>query len=93
MTARAFQSGHIVSTPGALEALRKAGQTPLEFLTRHMKADWGDMTEDDKRANGEAVRRGDERIFSAYPLKTGGKIWIITEADRSSTTILLPDEY
>ena len=61
-------------------------------LCRHLSGDWGDLCEDDKALNDEAVRVGDERILSAYE-KDGKKIWIITESDRSTTTILFPDEY
>lgn len=61
-------------------------------LCRHLSGDWGDLCEDDKALNDEAVRVGDERILSAYE-KDGRKIWIITESDRSTTTILFPDEY
>lgn len=67
-----------------------------EFLhrsvDRHLSGDWGDLCEDDKALNDEAVCHGDERILSAYE-KDGRKIWIITESDRSTTTILFPDEY
>ena len=61
-------------------------------LHRHLSGDWGDLCEDDKALNDEAVRVGDERVLSAYE-KDGEKIWIITESDRSTTTILFPDEY
>ena len=93
MTTDTFQLGQLVSTPGALQVLEVAGQAPSEFLGRHIQCDWGEMSDEDKSANDQAVRLGDERIFSAYAVKTGEKIWIITEADRSSTTILLPEEY
>lgn len=87
-----FPLGQIVATPGALDALEKAGQTPLEFLTRHVHGDWGDVCEVDAEANQQALQDG-SRILSAYHLKTGVKLWIITEADRSSTVCLLPEEY
>jgi hypothetical protein len=87
-----FKLGQIVATPAALEELGKAGQAPWEFLARHAQGDWGDMDAEDRRLNDEAVKAG-ERILSAYTLKTGVRVWIITEADRSSTCILLPDEY
>lgn len=94
MEARAalFQLGTIVATPGALEALADAGQHPAEFLSRHMSGDWGELCREDKRTNGEALRHG-LRILSAYRTRKGVKLWVITEADRSSTCILLPDEY
>ncbi len=87
-----FFLGQIVATPGAIEALEKANQHPLAFLYRHRHGDWGDLGEEDKQEN-EFSLLNDLRILSAYTLKTGVHIWIITEADRSSTTILLPSEY
>ncbi len=87
-----FPLGEVVATPGALEALKEAQQQPKAFLDRHVTGDWGDLDEDDKRENEYSVSRH-LRILSAYRLATGVKIWIITEADRSATTILLPDEY
>jgi hypothetical protein len=87
-----FKLGQIVATPAALEALGKASQAPWEFLARHAQGDWGDLDAEDRRLNDEAVNAG-ERILSAYLLKSGVRIWIITEADRSSTCLLLPDEY
>ena len=88
-----FPLGAVVATPGALEALENAGHTPADFLSRHVAGDWGELeSEEDKRLNDQAVAGG-ERILSAYRTKAGEKIWIITEADRSATTILLPSEY
>ena len=90
-TAR-FPLGRTVATPGALEALARAGETPLPYLVRHSAGDWGDLDRDDKTENESAVKAG-LRIFSAYLLTDGTRIWVITEADRSATTILLPEEY
>jgi hypothetical protein len=90
--AGSFKLGQIVSTPGALNALTEANQTPLEFLARHAAKDWGDVSEEDAHENDLSVRES-FRVLSAYRLRTGGKIWIITEADRSSTCILTPEEY
>jgi hypothetical protein len=87
-----FQLGRMVATPGALEALQEAGQNAMEFITKHQSGDWGDLCEEDKRENEFSVDR-ELRIFSAYHLKDETKIWIITEADRSATTVLLPSEY
>lgn len=87
-----FPLGAVVATPGALEALETAGHSPTEFLSRHVAGDWGEVGSEDGRLNDEAVASG-ERILSAYRTKAGEKIWIITEADRSATTILLPSEY
>jgi hypothetical protein len=82
----------MVATPGALKALAEAEETPLEFLIRHMNGDWGEVCPEDWAENDLSVREG-YRLLSAYTLKTDVKIWIITEADRSVTTILLPEEY
>lgn len=87
-----FALGDLVATPGALQALNQAGQSPRDFLRRHLLCDWGDLSDEDKAANDNALEYG-ERILSSYVLSTGSKIWIITEADRSSTCILLPEEY
>ena len=87
-----FPLGKIVSTPGALEALNDSGQTPFEFLSRHLAGDWGVVDDEDKQANDDALIHG-ERLLSAYLTSKGIKIWVITEADRSSTCLLLPEEY
>lgn len=87
-----FSLGHLVSTPGALRALTEAGNSPQEFLDRHVRGDWGDLSKEDRRENDSSLT-SDLRILSAYQLRNGTKIWIITEADRSSTCILLPEEY
>lgn len=65
----------------------------LTALARHARGDWGDLCEVDKKANDDAAANGDGRLFSSYKTKRGTKFWVITEADRSLTTILLPDEY
>lgn len=87
-----FPLGQVVATPGALEALEEASQTVFEFLQRHQTGDWGTVPEEDKVENDFSVTRY-LRILSAYELNTGVKIWLITEADRSVTTFLLPAEY
>ncbi len=87
-----FAVGQVVATPGALEALQEAGHQPLEFLTRHVQGDWGDLGDDDKKANDQALVTG-ARLLSAYDLRNSDRIWILTEADRSATTLLLPSEY
>ncbi len=84
--------GRMVSTPGALRALKQAEQIPAMFLLRHVTGDWGEVDDEDWAANNLDVV-GDGRLLSAYTLSTGVKIWIITEWDRSVTTILLPSEY
>jgi hypothetical protein len=88
-----FSLGRLVATPGALAALEKAGQTPLEFLARHVRGDWGELTADDRKENQLSLERG-FRLLSSYRTNAGDtKLWVITEADRSVTTILLPEEY
>lgn len=87
-----FPLGQIVATPGALAALETAGQDACEFLRRHACGDWGTVSEDDRKENDFSVTRS-LRILSAYQLTTSERLWVITEADRSSTTLLLPSEY
>jgi hypothetical protein len=87
-----FQLGSLVATPGALQALEQAGQSPMEFLQRHAAGDWGEVDAHDKTENEYSLQHG-FRLLSAYRLADGTKIWIITEADRSATTLLLPEEY
>ena len=93
-----FDLGPIVSTPGALEALEKNGSDGLKYLARHAKGDWGDLCDDDKAANDDALKTG-ARILSAYHLPDETKLWIITDAEideqhhRQATTFLLPEEY
>lgn len=87
-----FDLGILVATPGAIEARDKAEDSFGLLLARHSRGDWGDLNDEDKQANEQALKSG-ARILSAYKLKDGTKVWIITEADRSATTILLPEEY
>lgn len=87
-----FDLGMIVATPGALLALHSAGQNPASVLQRHVSGDWGELDADDKRANEAALRNG-ERILSRYTTPQGIALYVITEADRSYTTILRTDEY
>lgn len=87
-----FKLGQLLITPGALETLQASGQSPWVFLARHMIGDYGELCDEDKRLNDEAVQDG-SRILSSYTASTGAKLWVITEADRSATTILLPVEY
>lgn len=84
--------GQVLATPGALEALESNEQQVMELLQRHVALDPGELDQEDQQTNFDAVENGG-RIFSSYLLKDGTKIWIITEADRSATTLLLPDEY
>jgi len=87
-----FSLGQIVATPGALAALQDSRETPATFLRRHRTGDWGQLDDHDRAENEHSVELG-FRILSAYALSDGTRIWIITEADRSSTCILLPEEY
>ena len=92
-----FSLGRIVATPGALEALRNAGQEAGEFLARHVTGDWGDLDSEDCQANDAALIDG-SRLLSAYQTRKGEKIWIITEATnevglRYLTTLLKPEDY
>jgi hypothetical protein len=87
-----FSLGRVVATPAALAAIGGGGQEPAEFLSRHAAGHWGDVSQEDAAANDRALREV-ERILSACTLRDGTRIWIITEADRSSTCILLPEEY
>lgn len=87
-----FNPGRVVMTPGVMEALENAKQSPLEFLARHLRGDWGELCEEDRLANEEALT-AELQVLSAYRTAEATKIWIITESDRSSTTLLLPEEY
>ena len=87
-----FHPGQVVITPGALDAFITAKEAFDPYLIRHERGDWGDLDADDRRANEHALLHG-TRLLSAYTLGDGTKVWIITEADRSSSTILLPSEY
>jgi hypothetical protein len=88
-----FTLGQTFITPGAEEALMIAGQTAIEFLRRHMSCDWGsELSDEDIQENEVSLKEG-FRLLSAYRTGKGQKLWIITEADRSATTVLLPSEY
>ena len=87
-----FKLGRLLATPVALEAILEAGENPATYIDRHAAGDWGEVCADDRKANEDALVLG-ERLLSAYSLKSDEKIWIITEADRSATTVLTPAEY
>ena len=87
-----FELGQLVATPGALTALDNAGQIAAEFLLRHKHGDWGNLDPEDVAANDAALRSG-SRLVSSYRTTHEAKLWVITEWDRSVTTLLLPDEY
>jgi hypothetical protein len=87
-----FDLGRLLMTPGASEALLAAEHIPPEFLLRHKHGDWGDLCAEDSRENERSLRVG-SRLLSSYKTRTAEKLWIITEWDRSVTTLLLPEEY
>jgi hypothetical protein len=87
-----FDLGQLVATPGALAALEKTGQTPMEFLSRHVTGDWGDIPAEDRKENQYSLEHG-FRLLSSYRTNADEVVWVITEANRSHTTLLLPDEY
>ena len=86
-----FPLGQVVATPGVLKLLEEASEDPCLLLARHRSGDWGELDAHDRRENELSLEHG-WRILSSYPVR-GGRVWIITEADRSVTTILLPSEY
>lgn len=95
-----FELGQLCYTPGAQSALEQYQVSPLDLITRHVNGDWGEVCPDDAQANEDALRTG-ARLLSSYALQqpegsdlsASVKIWVITEADRSVTTLLLPEEY
>ncbi len=87
-----LELGATVATPGALEVLEQAGVSPASLLQRHQSGDWGELDAHDRRENERSLKHG-YRVLSSYPLDGGRKVWIITEADRSSTCLLTPEEY
>lgn len=92
-----FPLGQVVATPGALEAMKDAGQSAFEFLSKHSQGNWGDVCPDDAAANEQSLIDG-SRLLSVYRTSKSIKLWVITEAadergNRSATTILLPEEY
>ena len=87
-----FSLGQIVATPGALDLLQESGESAADFLSRHVRGDYGEICEEDRQLNDQAIVDG-SRILSAYRTSKGERLWIITEADRSSSCLLKPDEY
>lgn len=87
-----FPLGQIVATPGALEALEHAAIDTMDLIQRHQSGDWGNVPPSDAEENMRSVEN-DWRILSSYPISNDQNLWIITEADRSVTTLLLPEEY
>ncbi len=87
-----FPLGRVVATPGAMALFKAVSTSPLEYLIRHVLGDWGELDAEDRQANDAALVHG-SRIVSSYRLSGEQRIWLITEADRSATTFLLPEEY
>ena len=87
-----FPLGQVLITPGALDMLEALKLAPLPFVLRHVAGDWGDLCDEDKQANAAGLTYG-SRVLSAYDIPPNHRLWIITEADRRSTTLLLPEEY
>ena len=87
-----FALGQIVATPGAIDLLERTSSDALDFLIRHQQGDWGSVPPEDAEENLSSIENGC-RILSSYYLNATERLWIITEADRSVTTLLLPDEY
>jgi hypothetical protein len=87
-----FHLGQLVATPGALDLINRLELSPFDFISRHCQGDWGDLDADDIKANQCALRQG-MRLLSSYRINAQDKLWIITEADRSVTTLLLPEDY
>lgn len=87
-----FELGAVVATPGAMELLETIGRAPSDFLGRHVTGDFGELCEEDREANRLAIEDG-ARVLSSYEVAPGEKLWVITEADRSSTCLLRPFEY
>ncbi len=91
MSGRLFDLGHIVATPGSLTLLEEMNVSPSSLVSRHASGDWGDLSPADTKENERSLKYG-FRLLSSYTTDAG-KVWIITEADRSSTCLLLPEEY
>ena len=80
-------------TAGVDELVRQGRLNPTPYLRRHLHGDWGDLSDEDRRLNDAALKSGEDRLFSSYQVTPDLKLWIITEWDRSVTTLLLPSEY
>jgi hypothetical protein len=87
-----FELGQVVATPGAIELLVGAGRSPVEFIARHASGDWGELDEHDRLVNEQALMHGG-RLLSSYIVIGDQRLWIITEASREVSTLLLPSEY
>jgi hypothetical protein len=88
-----FEAGSTYITHEAVTVTKKFNIHPMVLIARHVSGDWNGMSEENQQANIHAVEHGEGRIFSSYELPDDSKIWVVTESDRSKTTILLPEEY
>ena len=88
-----FSPGQVVMPAGVDELVRQGRLNPTPYLRRHLGGDWGDLDDSDRRQNDVALKSGEDRLFSSYQVTSDQKLWIITEWDRSVTTLLLPSEY
>jgi hypothetical protein len=90
---RPFSPGRTVMTLGVDELVQQGRLNPIPYLRRHLGGDWGDLSGSDRHQNDAALKSGQDRLFSSYEVRPDLKLWIITEWDRSVTTLLLPSEY
>ena len=88
-----FSPGQVVMTIGVDELVQQGRLNPTPYLCRHLHGDWGDLSDNDRRLNDAALKSGEDRLFSSYQVTPDLRLWIITEWDRSVTTLLLPSEY
>lgn len=88
-----FSTGLLVMTAGVEELVHQGRFNPNPYLRRHLSGDWGDLDDSDRQQNDAALQSGEDRLFSSYQIAPDLKLWIITEWDRSVTTLLLPSEY
>ena len=88
-----FRAGQLVMTAGVNDLVQRGALNPVPYLRRHLDGDWGDLCDDDRHQNDAALKSGEDRLFSSYRVTNDLKLWIITEWDRSVTTLLLPEEY
>jgi len=92
MTNQRFPLGRLLVTARALARLDELGLSPIPFFRRHQAGDWGDVAPEDAQANAQALTGG-SRLLSVYQIAESCRVWVITEADRRLTTLLLPEEY
>ncbi|EXL06483.1 hypothetical protein BG46_17170 [Brucella anthropi] len=88
-----FQMGHLVITRAVANLIQQGRLDPAHYIARHLKADWGDLSDHDWATNDRALRSGEDRLFSSYEIDPSLRIYIITEWDRSATTLMLPSDY